>query len=100
MQSLDVVLHSLYKLGLIFSDGATDVRPHKQRVEAGEDTEHLVGVLGSAELIPQTCGDAGLHTVDSLIIPTTIILCKHQSDIGMCPTKQTSYFNILIHKLH
>ena len=53
VQGLDVVLDLLDELGLVLPDGAADVGPHKQRVEAREDLEHLVGVLGRAELVPE-----------------------------------------------
>ena len=67
VQGPDIVLDPLDELGLVLTDGAADVRPHKQRVEPergggggegqeeeepGEDAEHLVGVLGGAELVP------------------------------------------------
>ena len=35
------------------------MRPHEERVEPGEDAEHLVGVLGGAELVAQARGDPG-----------------------------------------
>ena len=78
VQGLDIVLD-------VLTDGAADVRPHEQRVEPerggggggegqeeeepGEDAEHLVGVLGGAELVPEPRRDPGLHAVDALIVP-------------------------------
>ena len=34
VQSLDVILDPLYQLGLVFSDGAPDMRPDKEGVES------------------------------------------------------------------
>ncbi len=48
VQSLDVVFDALDELRLVLPDGSADVRPHEEGVEAGEDAEHLVGVLGGA----------------------------------------------------
>ena len=47
------VLHPLDELGLVLPDGAADVGHHEQGVELGEDTEHLVSVLGRLELVPE-----------------------------------------------
>jgi len=69
MQSLNVIFHSLHELGLVLADGPSDVGAHKQGVEAGEDAEHLVGVLGGSQLVTETGSDPGLHTVDPLIVP-------------------------------
>lgn len=68
MEGLDVVFDSLDQLCLIFTYGTPDVWPHKQRIEAWEDPEHLVGILCSTKLVSQPCCDAGLHPVDSFII--------------------------------
>ena len=43
-------LDPLDELGLVFPDGSSDVGPDEEGVEPGEDPEHLVGVLGGAEL--------------------------------------------------
>ncbi len=43
-------LDSLDELSLVFSDGTSDVGADEEGVEAREDSEHLVGVLGGAEL--------------------------------------------------
>ena len=69
MQRLDVVFDALDELRLVFTDGSADVRPHEQRVEAGEDAEHLVGILCSSKLVSETSSDTCLHSVYSLIIP-------------------------------
>lgn len=63
MQCLNIVFHTLYELGLVLANGAADVRAHKQGVEPGEYAEHLVGVLGSSELITQMSGDASLDAI-------------------------------------
>lgn len=60
MKALNVILDPLNKLCLILSDGTTDVGTHKQGVEAGENTEHFIGILGSAQLVPEPSCDAGL----------------------------------------
>ena len=69
MQWLNVILHSLNQLCLILSDGTTDVRTHKESIEAWEDTEHLVGIPSCTKLVTKTSSDASLHTVNALIIP-------------------------------
>ena len=69
VQTLDVVLDPLDELGLVLADGAADVRPHEERVVAREDAEHLDGVLGRAELVPQPRRDASLHPVNTLVVP-------------------------------
>ena len=51
VERLDIVLDPLDELRLVLADGATDVRPHEERVEPREDAEHLVGVLGGAQLV-------------------------------------------------
>lgn len=63
VQRFDVVLDALYELRLVLADGAADVRPHEQRVEPREDAEHLVRVLGRAQLVAQVRRDARLHAV-------------------------------------
>lgn len=68
LQVLDVVLDSLYELGLVLANGTAYVRTHEQRVESRENSKHLVGVLGSAELIAQTSGHASLDAFDSLVV--------------------------------
>lgn len=50
VQSFDIVFDPLNQLGLIFPDGAPDVRPHEEGVEPGENAEHLIGILGRSEL--------------------------------------------------
>lgn len=68
MKVLDVVLHSLYQLSLVFAYGASDVGAHKQGVEAREDSEHLVGVLCRSQLVSESSSDSGLHTFDLFFI--------------------------------
>ena len=43
-------LDSLDQLSLILSNGASDVRSNEEGVETAEDAEHLVGILGGAQL--------------------------------------------------
>ena len=69
MQGLNVILHSLYELCLIFSDGSTYVGAHKEGIVARENTKHLIGILGSTKLVPEPRSYAGLHTVNTLVIP-------------------------------
>ena len=69
VQALDIVLDALYQLSLILSDGPSDVGTDQQGIVPGEDPEHLVGTLGSAQLVPESGSNPGLHTVYSLIIP-------------------------------
>ena len=68
VQGLDIVLDALDQLGLVFTDGTADVRPDEQRVVAGEDAEHLVGVFGGTQLVAESGCDARLHAVDALIV--------------------------------
>lgn len=63
MQRLNIILNALYQLGLVLSDGASDMRTHKQRVEPREYAEHLVCVLGCPELVAQVSGYAGFHAI-------------------------------------
>ena len=67
-QTLHTFVAYLYQLCLIFPDGTSDVWSYKQGIEAGEDAEHFVGVLGGSELVTEASSDAGLHTVNALII--------------------------------
>ncbi|KAH9392991.1 hypothetical protein TYRP_006090 [Tyrophagus putrescentiae] len=68
VQRLDVVLHPLNQLRLVLANGAADVRPHEERIEAAEDAEHLIGVLRRAQLVAQLRGDARLDAVDALVV--------------------------------
>lgn len=68
VKRLDVILDSLDQLSLVLADGASDVRANKERIEAREYSKHLVGVLCRPQLITKTSRDAGLHTVDSLVV--------------------------------
>ena len=72
MQILDIILDALYGLGLVLAYGAADVdvRPHEQGLEVREYAEHLVGVLGHAELIAQACGHARFDAFDALVVST------------------------------
>lgn len=68
VQGLDVIFHALDELRLVLSNGAPDMGAHKEGVEAGENAEHLVGVLCSSQLIAQAGGDPRLHAVDAFIV--------------------------------
>ena len=70
MQGLNVIFDPLHKLGLVLSDGSTDMWPHKQGVEAREDSEHLIGVLGCSKLVSQSSCDPRLNSVNSLVVPS------------------------------
>lgn len=63
MQSFNVVFDALYELRLVLAYRAAYVRAHEQGVEAREYAEHLVGVLGCAELVSEVGRDAGLDAV-------------------------------------
>lgn len=69
MQRLNVVLDPLDELCLVLPDRPSDVGTHKESVVAGEDAEHLVGALGSAQLVPQTSSYARLNSIDALVVP-------------------------------
>ncbi len=69
VQAFDVILHSLDQLRLVLPDRTADVRPHEEGVVPGEDAEHLVGVLGRPQLVPETGRDPRLHAVNPLVIP-------------------------------
>ena len=69
VQSLDVVLHPLDELRLVLTDGPSDVRPDEEGIVAREDAEHLVGIPGRPQLVPQAGCDPGLHSVDPLVVP-------------------------------
>lgn len=50
-------------------DGPTsDLRPHEQGVELGEDAEHLVRVLGATEAVAEARDDVVLDTGDALVV--------------------------------
>ena len=70
VKRLNVVLDPLYELRLVLPDGPSDVSTHKQGIVARENTEHLVGALGRAQLVPEPSSNAGFHTVNTLIVPT------------------------------
>ena len=62
VQLLNVIFDPLDELCLVLPNGAPDVGTHKQSVEAGENPEHLVSILGSAQLISETRCNASLKT--------------------------------------
>lgn len=68
LERADVVLHRVDQLRLIFRDGATDLGANEERVELGENAEHLVRVLGAAEPVPQPRDDVVLDAGDSLVV--------------------------------
>jgi len=70
MKRFYIILHALYQLRLIFPDGSADMRPNKQSIEPREDSKHLVGIAGRAQLVTQACGDTSFHTINALFIPT------------------------------
>jgi len=70
VQRFDIILHTLYQLCLVFSDGTADVRPNEQSIEPRKDAEHFVGVTCCAKLVSQTGRDAGLHAINALIVST------------------------------
>ena len=51
VKRLNVVLHSLDQLSLVFHDGTSNVGAHKQSIEAGEDAEHFIGISCSSKLV-------------------------------------------------
>ena len=57
MKTLYVIFHPLDELCLVLPDGTTDVGTHKQGIEARENTEHLIGVLSSAQLVSEASCD-------------------------------------------
>lgn len=69
MQCFNVILYSLDELCLILSDGTSNVRSHKQRIEAREDTEHLISILGRSKLVTETCRDTSLNSINPLLVP-------------------------------
>lgn len=68
LQRFDVLFDAKDELGLVLANGAADVRADEEGVEAGEDEEHLVGILSATQLIAQTRRDARLHAVDALFV--------------------------------
>lgn len=68
LKRFDVLFDAKDELGLVLANGAADVGPDEEGVEAGEDEEHLVGILSAAQLIAQTRRDARLHAVDALFV--------------------------------
>ena len=68
MQRFYVIFHPLHKLGLVFSDGSTNMRSDEQGIESRKYAEHLVGILGCPKLITQSRCDSSLNSVNSLII--------------------------------
>lgn len=69
MQSFNVILDPLYQLSLVLTDGSSDVWAHKQCIESWKDSEHLISILGSTELVSKPCGDTGFDSVNSFIVP-------------------------------
>lgn len=63
VQALYIILNTLDELCLVLSDGTTNMRAHKQGIEARENAEHFVGILGRSQLVPQTSSDAGLDNI-------------------------------------
>lgn len=98
MQGLNVIFDPLNELGLVFPDGTADVRAHKQGVEAREDAEHLVGVLGCAELVTETSCYTGLNAVDSLVISLHGSLPCFRSFLANIQT--IHFLHILIGQVH
>ena len=83
MQCFNIIFHSLYQLGLVFTDSSTNVWSHKQGIEAGKDAKHFISILCCSKLIPKSCSDTSLHPVNTLIISTTTnnfpFICKLNS---------------------
>lgn len=69
MQRFNVILHTLYQLGLVLANSATDVWAHKESIEAAEDAEHLVGILSSSKLVTEASCNTSFDTINALIIP-------------------------------
>lgn len=69
VKGLNVILHPLDQLRLVLADRSTDMRTNEERIEAGEDPEHLIRILGRSQLIPQVGSDPGLHSVNPLLVP-------------------------------
>lgn len=68
VQGLDVIFHALDELRLVLSNGTPNMGAHEEGVEAGENAEHLVGVLCGSQLIAQAGGDPRLHAVDAFVV--------------------------------
>lgn len=68
MQRFDVIFHALDELRLVLSDGPANVGTHEEGIEAGENAEHLVGVLCGSQLITEAGRDTGLYAVNAFIV--------------------------------
>ena len=54
-------LDTLNELCLVLSDSTPDSLPHKESIEPGEDSEHLVCILCSTKLVSEPGSDTGLN---------------------------------------
>lgn len=70
MEALNVILDPLDELCLVLPNGTTDMGTHKQGVEAREDAEHLVGILGRTQLVSEASCDAGLCRRKERVVKT------------------------------
>ena len=68
VESLNVLFHSLYQLVLELMDSSSDVGTNEQCVIAGEDTKHLIGIPGRAQLVLKISSNSHLNTINSLLI--------------------------------
>lgn len=68
VQRADVVFDALNELRLVLADGAANVRPVEERVEAREDAEHLVGVARSSQLISQLDGNLSFNAINAFVV--------------------------------
>ena len=98
VQSFNIILHTLDQLGLVLANGTTNVRSHEQCVEAGKDTEHLVGVLGGSQLVAETSRYPGLNTIDPLVVALDGTFPGISSFLGHVETIHIFY--ILIGKIN
>ncbi|KAH3946942.1 hypothetical protein HBI25_079570 [Parastagonospora nodorum] len=68
VESRNVLLDILYELRLVLRDSSSDLGPHEERVELGEDAEHLAGGLGSSQTISESRNDRVLDTRGALVV--------------------------------
>jgi len=74
-----IILYTLDQLSLVFSNCSADVWSNEEGIVPREDSKHLICITSSAKLVTQTCRDARLHAVNTLVISTHKILIVSQT---------------------
>ena len=65
MQPLNIRLHLLNQLILVLLNSALNTRTEKEGIKFRAHSEHLSGIFGRPELVPELKGDLGFDAVNT-----------------------------------